>query len=143
MGWTYPYVSSRKQLIQQRVESWERENNGITITTTCLAHCFRGGRFSGVLWAAWERKLMRDGEPVEPDQRWISCDLIRYQSGEWGYKDMEESMHPYCYSCPQKYLDLVPLDKYGGNVEWRELVRQYHEIQREKRRRKRSQMSHA
>lgn len=143
MGWTYPYVSSRKQLIQQRVESWERDNNDMTITTTCLAHCFRGGRFSGVLWAAWERKFTSDGKPVEPDQRWISCDLIRYHSGDWGYKDMEESMHPYYYSCPQKYLDLVPLDKYGGNVEWRELVRQHHEIQREKRQRKWSQMSHA
>ena len=143
MGWTFPYVSSRKQLIQQRVESWERDNNDMTITTTCLAHCFRGGRFSGVLWAAWERKFMRGGEPVEPDQRWISCDLIRYHSGEWGYKDMDESMHPYYYSCPQKYLDLVPLEQYGGNAEWREMVRQHHENQREKRQRKRSQMSHA
>ena len=143
MGWTYPYVSSRKQLIEQRVQPWERENNGITITTTCLAHCFRGGRFSGVLWAVWERTFLKQGESAEPAQRWITCDLIRCHSGEWGYKDMDESMHPYYYSCPLKYLDLVPIDQYGGHAEWRDMVRQHHDNQREKRQRKRSQLSHA
>ena len=32
-------------------------------------------------------------------------------------------MHPYYYSCPLKYLDLVPIDTYGGNAEWRDGVR--------------------
>ena len=36
---------------------------------------------------------------------------------------MEESMHPYYYSCPLSYLELVPIDQYGGNAEWREGVR--------------------
>ena len=143
MGWTYPYVSSRKQLIEQRVQPWDRENNGITITTTCLAHCFRGGRFSGVLWATWERTFLKHGESAEPAQRWITCDLIRCHAGEWGYKDMDESMPPYYYSCPLKYLALVPIDQYGGHAEWREMVRQHHENQREKRQRKQSQLSHA
>lgn len=46
---------------------------------------------------------------------------------------MEESMQPYYYSCPLGYLSEVPLDRYGGNEEWRLLVRKYHDQQREKR----------
>lgn len=139
MGWTYPSGVSRKELIQQRTKSWERELNGVTVKSTCLAHCFRGGRFSGVLWAVWERTFERDGKQVERTQRWITCDLIRCHSGDWGYKDMQEAEHPYYYSCPQKYLDLVPTEEFGGNAEWRSQVRLYHQKQLEKRRQKKPQ----
>jgi hypothetical protein len=27
---------------------------------------------------------------------------------EWGHKPMSEEMHPYTYSCPLKFLDMVP-----------------------------------
>jgi hypothetical protein len=50
----------------------------------------------------------------------------------WGYKDLDESMGPYYFSCPLKYLDMVPIDRYGGNAEWRAGVVAYHERQREK-----------
>jgi hypothetical protein len=33
-----------------------------------------------------------------------------------------------------KYLNMVPLDEYGGNAEWRKEVFAHHERQREKRR---------
>ena len=56
----------------------------------------------------------------------------------WGYKDMEESMHPYYYSCPLSYLELVPIDQYGGNAAWRAGVQQYHALQAEKRLQRRS-----
>ncbi|WP_164102251.1 hypothetical protein [Candidatus Laterigemmans baculatus] len=107
--------------------------DGQVVQTTCLAHCYRGASFSGVLWAVWERTFTSDGEAVEPPHRWITCDLLRYQRDAWGYKDMDESVHPYFYSCPQKYLALVPLDVYGGNAEWREIVQQHHERRRLKR----------
>jgi hypothetical protein len=33
----------------------------MTVKTTCLAKCFRGGAFSGVLWVVWERKFTING----------------------------------------------------------------------------------
>ena len=139
MGWTYPADVSRKELIEQRTRPWDRQLNDVLVKSNCLAHCFRGGRFSGVLWAVWERTFERDGEQVERTQRWITCDLIRCHGGDWGYKDMQEAEHPYYYSCPQKYLDLVPIEQYGGHLDWRLEVRSRHQKQLEKRRQKKSQ----
>ena len=138
MGWTYPIGMSRKALIADRIIGWEREVDGVTVKSTCLAHCYRGNCFSGVLWSVWQRTFERGCQQTEPEQRWIQCDLLRCDQGEWGYKDLEESSFPYYYSCPQKYLDLVPIEQFGGNEKWREQVRLYHEKQAEKRRRKRS-----
>lgn len=139
MGWYFTYGSTRRGLIDERTEGWERTNDdGLVITSTCLAHCYRGGVFSGVLWSVWERTFTRDGKETDPVQRWIQCDLLRHQRDYgWGYKDMEESMHPYYYSCPQKYLDLVPLEQFGGNAEWRAQVIESHSKRKAKHHRKR------
>ena len=140
MGWLFVPGSNRRSMIKDRTEGWERTNDdGMTIKTFCLAHCFRGNCFSGVLWSVFERTFLREGEQIEPTQRWIQCDLMRYSRSDdgWGYKDMEESLHPFYFSCPKKYLDLVPIEIYGGNAEWREEVRQHQERQLEKRRAKR------
>ena len=135
MGWLFKSGISRRDLIAENTKGWERiKEDGTVIKSTCLAHCYRGGVFSGVLWSVWERTFIKDGQKIEQPQRWIICDLLRYVDGEWGYKDMEESMHPFFYSCPLGYLDMVPLDVYGGHAEWRELVSQYHARSTEKRR---------
>lgn len=135
MGWLFKSGSTRRGLIAERIEGWERTNpDGLFITSKCLAHCYRGGVFSGVLWSVWERTFTTDDVESSPKQRWIQCDLLRYQQDAWGYKDMEESMHPYYYSCPGKYLDMVPLEKFGGNAEWREQVVEHHQRAKEKRR---------
>lgn len=126
MGWTYPHGLNRKQLIAQRVTGWERDTGEMLVKSTCLKHCYRGNVFSGVLWSVWERNFTKNGEEVQPSERWIQCDLLRCDQGEWGYKDMEESMGPYYYSCPLSYLELVPIDRFGGNVEWREQVVEHH-----------------
>lgn len=135
MGWLFKAGLSRKDLIEERTKDWERtQPDGTVIKTTCLAQCYRGASFCGVLWSVWERTFSRDGQEVQSKERWIVCDLLRYQGEAWGYKDIEECMGPYYYSCPLKYLDLVPLDIYGGNVEWREQVREHHARKAEKRR---------
>jgi hypothetical protein len=136
MGWLFKAGSTRREMIEENTKGWERTNeDGTTIKSACLAHCYRGGVFSGVLWSVWERTFTKDGQQVEPTQRWIVCDLLRYQKDYgWGAKGMEESMHPYFYSCPLKYLDLVPIEQFGGHAEWRELVRSYHARITEKRR---------
>jgi hypothetical protein len=133
MGWYYPHGLNRKELIAQRVEDWERDTGEMLVKSTCLKHCYRGGVFSGVLWSVWERTFTKDGKEVQPSQRWIQCDLLHCYQGEWGYKPLEESMGPYYSSCPLSYLDLVPLDRYGGNPEWREAVIEHHRRQAEKR----------
>jgi hypothetical protein len=136
MGWLFKSGNTRRDIIEENTKGWERTNeDGTRIKSVCLAHCYRGGVFSGVLWSVWERTFVKDDQQVEPTQRWIVCDLLRYQKDYgWGYKDMEESMHPYFYSCPLKYLDLVPIEQFGGHAEWRELVRSYHARITEKRR---------
>lgn len=135
MGWLFQQDITRKELIANRTSGWEYQNGETKVTTTCLAHCYRGGAFAGVLWSVFERTFTRDGEEVEPKQRWIACDLLKYyRDSGWGYKDCDESMHPYYYSCPLSYLNMVPIDQYGGEPEWRAQVIKHHELQREKRR---------
>lgn len=139
MGWLFPYGASRKSLIAERVQNWERTTDtGVLIKTTCLAHCYRGGVFSGILWSVWERTFSTEGIENEPRQRWIQCDLLRCHQGDWGYKDMEEVMCPYFYSCPLGYLKLVPIEQFGGHERWRESVRQYHARLAEKRQARRA-----
>jgi len=133
MGWYYTNGGSRRDLIKELTTSRERSTEQGVIATTCLASCYRGGVFSGVLWAVWERTFSKEGQSIELPQRWISCDLLRCDQGDWGHKPMEESMHPYFYSCPLGYLAKVPIDQYGGHAEWREGVRSYHAQQAEKR----------
>jgi len=134
MGWLFTHGSTRQGLIRERTQNWDRTTeDGMVVKSTCLAHCFRGGRFSGVLWAVWERTFSKDGQDVQPTERWITCDLLRYQMGYgWGYKEMDESMGPFYYSCPLGYLDMVPIDQYGGNEQWREGVKAHHARRREK-----------
>jgi hypothetical protein len=140
MGWLFKDGCTRNDMIRERSEDWERStDDGVLVKTTCLAHCYRGGNFSGVLWSVWERTYTTDNQTAKPTERWIACDLLQYQNNYgWGFKDMEESMHPYYYSCPKGYLALVPIDQYGGHAEWREGVRQYHERQAEKRKQRRA-----
>ncbi|MCA9380929.1 hypothetical protein KC678_01565, partial [Candidatus Dojkabacteria bacterium] len=45
-----------------------------------------------------------------------------YPKYSWGYKDMDESMHPYYYNCPLSFLDMTPV----ACEEWRQHVRNYH-----------------
>tara|TARA_R110002126_G_scaffold76443_2_gene190933 strand:- start:1079 stop:1246 length:168 start_codon:yes stop_codon:yes gene_type:complete len=47
---------------------------------------------------------------------------------------MEESSGPYFFSCPIKYIRMVPIEQYGGNEEWREQVVLHHQRAAEKRR---------
>jgi hypothetical protein len=132
MGWSFPYGATREGVIEQRTRGWEQTTeDGGTVTATCLAHCYRQAVFCGVLWSVWEQTFTKGGVEAEPPRRWIACDLIRHEPGVgWGYKDTSEACGPCYYSCPITYFDLVPLERYGGNAEWREKVRNHHDSQR-------------
>ena len=135
MGWLFSRGCSRKEMVARRTKNWSHSTeNGMQVDSVCLAHCYRGGTFSGVLWAAWERTFQQNGAEVQPTERWITCDLLRYERDYgWGYKDMDESMHPHYFSCPLKYLNLVPIEQFGGRPEWRDAVQRYHARQQAKR----------
>jgi len=111
MGWLFTYGQTRKQLIHERTTGWENEQT----KTYSIAHCTRGN----VLWAVWERHRYE----TDTYERFITCDLLQTQRNYgWGYKDMCESMHPYYYTCPLKYLSMAPV----ACKEWRDKVREYH-----------------
>lgn len=84
------------------------------------------------------RELMNDYRPVVHElcgnilwvvvaeevlnQNLIVGFLLRAPDGGWGYKPIEESMHPFYYSCPLRFLKLAPV----ACEEWRAKVREYH-----------------
>ena len=113
MGRYYPHhCHTKRDLIQELTHNWI----SLRSSGQCLASCIRGN----VLWSVWEIYYAYTGH----FERYIRCDLMNkmIDGGPWGYKDMDESMHPYYYSCPLKYLDMVPV-KHAG---WRKKVQEYH-----------------
>lgn len=110
MGWLFS-EQSRNALIHERCAPWKNEH----VESNVIKHSLRGN----CLWKVIEHKLLPDGKV----ERFIALDLIQVHGREAGYKDMDESMGPYYYSCPLSYLELVPE---VTNEEWRKGVRSYH-----------------
>jgi len=112
---------SRKQLIEKLIKPIKSDQ----ATAECLAHCTRGN----VLWGVWERTFT---EKYLKPERLIKCDLMQVDNsnGVWGYKPLDESSHPYYYTCPLKYLFMVPIVQ---SQDWREAVIRYHQKQALKR----------
>jgi hypothetical protein len=108
MGSLYGW-SSRKDLIRHLITT-EVDGSGREFKT--LAHTVRGATLWAVQqWTGSEPFIacyLLKG-PVRPSDDPYAC----------GYKDMDESMHPYYYNCPVKYLDMTP----EKCPEWREKVR--------------------
>lgn len=77
------------------------------------------------LWVWWQPKS-------NFGQDFIGCYLLTHYKGDWGYKPLEESMHPYYYSCPKSWLNSVPV----VDAEWREGVVRYWDKRAAKRRSK-------
>jgi len=62
----------------------------------------------------------------ETQLSWIEVVLIQRRNGEVGTKWMEESMQPYYYDCPLKFLKLASSATSEGAQKWRELVIEKH-----------------
>jgi len=50
----------------------------------------------------------------------------------WGYKDLDESMHPYYYDCPLGLLALAGPTSSKSAQDWRAGVRDFHESRRKR-----------
>jgi hypothetical protein len=108
MGWLF-CASSKDELVAY-IEHDLSKVSGLTI----LGKAVRGSR----LWYAVKRGgeqyivlYLTEGDRSQPTQ-W-----------RWGYKDMDESMHPYYYDCPIGLLDLTPQ---AIESDWRKAVRAHH-----------------
>lgn len=116
MGW-YFSRQTRDQLIQELIEPQESER----ARSEVLAHTRR----DNVLWSVVQVTAKQAGVldlAAGDSTTYIRCDLLKRSGGEWGHKPMDESMHPYYYSCPLRYLEMAS----ERCAEWREGVRAYH-----------------
>jgi hypothetical protein len=57
----------------------------------------------------------------ESGSDFIGLCLLSKSEGHWGYKSLSESMGPYYYDCPLKFLEETA-GVSSANQEWRELV---------------------
>lgn len=111
MGWLFTHGASKADVVRELIASQEND----TRQWETLAHCVRGN----VLWSVVE---ITD-KTANRSSRVIVCHLLANERGYgWGYKDMDESVHPFYYSCPLTYLDMAPV----ANAEWREAVKAFH-----------------
>ncbi|MBB6366655.1 hypothetical protein FHR56_001768 [Xanthomonas sacchari] len=117
MGWYFSH-QSRSELIAELIAPQETERTNAKV----IAHALRGN----VLWCVVEMTVKTESahSDLPPGQslRYIRCDLLERSYDQWGYKSLDESMHPYYYSCPLSYLDLAP----EQSADWRAGVRAYH-----------------
>lgn len=131
MGWFSPSVSNKQALISLLTERTVQVALNVQHTRACLAHCYRGNSFSGVLWSVQE--LTYEAVPdcpadtvVPQSHRWILCDVMEYRrdssEGAWWYKPMTEQDEPNAASCPLSYLAMVPEGSTTREA-WRERVR--------------------
>ncbi|MBB1606112.1 MULTISPECIES: hypothetical protein [unclassified Pseudomonas] len=122
MGWLFS-SRTRAELIRDLTQPEDQARARVHV----IAHTLRGN----VLWSVTEVTAKTEG--VHPDlapgesMRYIRCDLLQRRGGEWGYKAMDESMAPYYYSCPLRYLDMAKELSPG----WREKVRAHHARRRQ------------
>lgn len=122
MGWSFGRTT-KKALIADLTRGYTNKT-----TRKCVAHCYRGGRYRGVLWSVW---AISDPTTNAVLDSYIGCDVLEYRggpcgTGEWGYKNLCETSGPSYYSCPPKYLDMVPIPDSKHAPKWREQVLAYH-----------------
>lgn len=116
MGWIFTN-QSKDAVIRGRIASQEsdrahRETIAYTLCDDVL--------WSVVKFTAKEKGFLNlaIGETLQV----ICCDLLHCSENQWGYKSLDESAHPYYYSCPEAYLDMAPVQCQA----WRDAVMQYH-----------------
>ena len=116
MGWFFS-PESKDELIRRLTQSSE------TAEACTQVMAFRLGE--DTLWSLVQVTAKRDGavEGLEAgaSMRYIRCDLLQCVNGQWGYKPMDESVHPYRFDCPLAFLEMAPVRCQA----WRDAVRKY------------------
>jgi hypothetical protein len=117
MGWTYFHLS-REKLISRLTAP--RDEGRLVVET--LARDVQ----ADLLWSVERITARQKTASLEAGQsgNFIALYLLEDYCGDWGYKALEESMHPFYYSCPLAFLDLAP----ERCPDWRQGVRKYHQL---------------
>lgn len=127
MGWTTQIGSKRRDIIRYwtgevgvpgGASAWGENYNVLARYTS-----------GNILWLVVEfvkdcNKPGEDKHYLKPGARFIACIKMGRDRDGWGYKDMSVSEHgyPFYYTCPLKFLDMVPPE----NETWRSQVREFH-----------------
>ena len=131
MGWTHCFTSpyavwknggtvmppaSRQKEID-RMLTWESKDKDGNILSTHKV--LKSSMVGAVYYAA-----VTTEKPGKETEVWaavfLTCGRVKHDGCIWGYKDMDETMHPYYYDCPASILALLtPTDSKCAN-EWRE-----------------------
>ena len=136
MGWLFKNGYSRKEMIEERAKSWEatiRRNAGqIHLPCSLLPGRHLLGHVVGSLGthfhSGWtNRSTSRTMDHLRP---------AAIPKRFWMGLQRSRRKHASRTTILVRFLtlDLVPIDQYGGNSQWREGVRKYHALQAEKRR---------
>lgn len=116
MGWTVPYTTTSRDELVRHILDEHNEPGRFEI----IDHSLRGN----VLYVVFRKP--------EQGYRFIAIYLLSGPSPRsrregdrcWGYKDMDESMRPYYYDCPERLLKQSDLQCEDA-VAWREACRQH------------------
>lgn len=107
MGWTYIYRSGRIDRLTECRNTFGNEPKWATIVKDALV--------GDVYYAA-----MRSAKTGEV---WALIALTDIDGHEFGYKDMDETMGPYCYDCPNSILKLLTPTNSEYAKDWRKKCR--------------------
>lgn len=122
MGWFGGFFGDKESVVQACLKPWRNEERRVSCKV--IEHSLSGS----TLWSVREITHEDTGET----ERFIELDLIKYRSGEYMYKQLEETCGPVETNCPLKFLDMVE-DPGSYATEWRQRVREYHSMQNERR----------
>ncbi len=104
-------------------EAWAPYYESHWVTREVLAHKLVGKELWLVVRNTGEFAASETDPVTETKvETFIILYLLDKSEGHWGYKDMSESMHPFYYGCPIKYLDMAP----EASAEWRAELRKVH-----------------
>lgn len=112
MGWLFTNGATKQDVIAELTRSY--------VTNRGKADIIAYTVIDNVIWKVIDHSDTQSGDCL----RYIACDLLESSDSGWGYKSLDESVHPLYYNCPLEYLDMVP------DVmceDWREGVRLYHQ----------------
>jgi len=117
MGWSFHHGTGKADIIADVVRNFTFEKPEGSCKV--LAKCIRGNTMYMVV------EIKKAG--AEPE-RFIDVVLLSRGKDGYGYKDMDDGMHPYSYDCPIGYLDMCTAPMNKGAADYREKVRERHAV---------------
>jgi hypothetical protein len=130
MGWTTCYNATHYKKdgsVDRRMEcddllTYEvKDANGVV---TKRSHVVKSAMVGKVYYAA----VQFDRTDGTPPEVWAAVfdTCGKWKDGTiWGYKDMDETVGPYFYDCPESILNLLTPTKYETAQAWRDKCREH------------------